>query len=99
MAQLVTDIIDPGVLIDYARQYDIEHARPDNQFTLGSYLPDLLTEDLEFKIRQGALNDVDVAEYRAFDTPAPFTDRPGTTIISGSMAFKRDSTAASTSSS
>lgn len=85
MAKLVTDIIDPGVLIDYARQYDREHARPDNQFSLGEYLPDLLTDDLEFKIRQGSLNDVDVAEYRAFDTPAPFTDRPGTKIIAGSL--------------
>jgi hypothetical protein len=87
MANLLTDIIglEPNVLIDYARQYDIEHARPDNQFTLDEYLPDLLTEDLEFRIRQGALNDVDIAEYRAFDTPAPFTDRPGTKWIAGSL--------------
>lgn len=87
MANLVTDMpgLEPSTLIDYARQYDIEHARPDNQFTLGQYLPDLLTEDLEFRIRQGALNDVDVAEFRAFDTPAKFTDRPGTKLIAGSL--------------
>lgn len=87
MSQLVTDMpgLEPSTLIDYARKYDVEHARPENKFTLGEYLPDLLTEDLEFKIRQGALNDVDVAEYRAFDTPAKFTDRPGTKLIAGSL--------------
>lgn len=84
--QLIYDLIEPQVLLDYVRTYDNEVLRPDNQFSLGTdYFPAVLTEDLEFRIRKGALNDVDVAMFRAFDTPAPMTDRPGTTTMYGSL--------------
>lgn len=83
--KMVYDLIEPKVLLDYTRKYDNEVLREDNQFALGKYLPPVLTEDLEFRIRKGSLNDVDVAEYRAFDTPAPMTDRPGVSILAGSL--------------
>src|SRR4051812_23934025 len=86
MAQMVYDLIDPGVLINYVRAFDNEVLRPEqNNPLLDEYLPDQTTEDLEFRIRKGALNDVDVAEYRAWDTPAPMTGRPGVSFIRGSL--------------
>jgi hypothetical protein len=84
-ANLVTDIIPPATLINYVRQYDIEVLRPDSQFTLDRWLPNVTVEEIDFRIRKGALNDVDTAEYRAWDTPAAMTGRPGVTRISGSL--------------
>lgn len=84
-ASLVYDLVEPQELIDYVRAYDNEVLREEANFVLERWLPNRPTEDLEFRIRKGALNDVDVAEYRAWDTPAPMTDRPGTTRISGSL--------------
>lgn len=85
MAQMVTDLIEPQELIDYVRQWDIEVLRPEAQLTLDRWLPNRLTEDLEFRIRRGALNDVDAAEYRAWDVPAPMTGRPGVSRVEGSL--------------
>src|SRR4051794_14735442 len=85
MANLVLDLVEPQLLIDYVRAWDIEVLRPDAQLELARYLPDRLTEDLEFRIRKGALNDVDAAEYRSWDTPSPMTGRPGVSRISGSL--------------
>lgn len=85
MARLVTDLIDPKLLISYVRQFDQERLKPENQFSLGEYLPDANTEDLEFRIRQGKLQDVDIAEYRAFDTPAKAGSRQGVRWIEGSL--------------
>jgi hypothetical protein len=84
-ATLVYDLVDPLELIQYVREYDNEVLRQEAQFVLDQWLPNITTEDLEFKIRKGALNDVDSAEYRAWDTPAPFTGRPGVTRIQGSL--------------
>jgi hypothetical protein len=83
--QMVFDLIDPAELIEYVRAYDNEVLRPEMQVRLDQWLPNQLMEDLEFKVRQGGLNDVDVAEYRAFDTPAPMTGRPGVRRISGKL--------------
>jgi len=83
--KLIYDLIEPKVLLDYTRTWDNEVLKKDNQFALGAYFPDLMTEDLEFRIRKGSLNDVDIAEYRAFDTPARMTDRPGVSIMYGSL--------------
>jgi hypothetical protein len=84
MANLVYDLVLPRLLIDYVREYDQEVLR--NVFTLDTFLPNRLIDELEYRIRQGALNDVDAAEYRAWDTPAPFTGRPGVTRIRGELA-------------
>lgn len=86
MANLVFDLVDPAELIQYVRDYDNEVLREEANFVLGQWLPDLLTEDLEFRIRKSTLQDVDAAEYRAWDTPAPMTDRPGVFRIAGSLA-------------
>lgn len=85
MANLVYDLVDPAELIDYIRQYDNEVLREEANFVLDRWLPNRPTEDLDFRIRKGSLNDVDAAEFRAWDTPAPMTGRPGTTRISGSL--------------
>lgn len=82
---LVYDLVDPNELIQYVRAYDNEVLREEAQFVLDQWLPNIETEDLEFKIRKGSLNDVDSAEYRAWDTPAPFAGRPGVTRIQGSL--------------
>lgn len=85
MANMVYDLVDPAELIQYVRAYDNEVLRQEANFVLDAWLPNLETEDLEFRIRKGALQDVDAAEYRAWDTPAPMTGRPGVTRINGSL--------------
>lgn len=86
MARMVTDLIDPKLLISYVRAYDQERLRPENRYSLSrDYLPFTLTDDLEFKIRQGGLEDEDIAEYRAFDTPAKAGKRAGVRYIEGSL--------------
>lgn len=85
MANMVYDLVDPATLIDYVREWDLEVNRPQAKLTLDEFLPNRPTDDLEFKIRKGALNDEDAAEYRAWDTPAVMTDRPGVSYIRGSL--------------
>lgn len=85
MANLVYDLVDPAELIDYVRAYDSEVLRAEAAFVLDQWLPNRPTQDLDFRIRKGTLNDVDAAEYRAWDTPAPMTGRPGTTRIAGTL--------------
>lgn len=86
MAQIVYDLIEPETLIRYVREFDNEVLRPtSNLFVLEAWLPNRQTEDLEVRVRKGALNDVNIAEFRAFDTPAPFTGRQGTRWTSGRL--------------
>lgn len=85
MAQLVTDLIDPTDLINYVRQFDLEVLRPDAQLRLQEWLPENTIEDLEYRVRRGTLMDTDTAEFRAFDTPAPMTDRAGVSYIRGKL--------------
>lgn len=82
---MVFDIVPLPILTQYVRAYDIEVLRPEAQLTLDRFLPDQATEDLDFRIRKGALNDVDAAEFRAFDTPPVMTGRPGVSFIRGSL--------------
>lgn len=84
MANIVYDLIEPQLLINYAREFDNEVLR--NRFTLEEFLPNRFVDDLEFRIRQGTISDVDTAEYRAWDTPAPMTGRPGVARIRGELA-------------
>lgn len=83
MATLVTDLIEPAELVEYARAYDTEVLQ--NQFTLQRYLPNRNVDDLEWRVRTGTLTDVETAEYRAWDTPAPMTGRPGTSRKRGQL--------------
>lgn len=79
------DLVDPVELTNYVRAYELEMTRADAAFMLDRYLPNVTTNELEFSVRKGAMNDVDVAVYRAWDTPAPMTDRPGTSRIAGEL--------------
>lgn len=82
---LIWDLVDPAELISYVRQYANERLRDDAQFYLGQDLPVTTTDEIEFRIRKGDLNDIDAAKFRAWDTPAPLTARPGTTRIEGEL--------------
>lgn len=83
MANIVYDLVEPVELINYVRAFDDEVLR--NRFVLDQFLPNRLVEDLEYRIRQGTIQDVETAEFRAWDTPAPFTGRPGITRIQGEL--------------
>lgn len=83
-ANLLTDLVDLGLLTEYVRAYDNEVLY--NQFTLERWLPNQEMADLEYRIRSGTWLDVDVAKFRAFDTPAPMTARQGLTKIRGELA-------------
>lgn len=83
--QFIWDLVDPVELVNYVRAYDMEMQRADAAFMLERWLPNRQTNDIEFRVRQGGMNDVDVATYRAWDTPAPMTDRPGVTSIAGEL--------------
>lgn len=82
---LIWDLVDPTELINYVRAYADEMNRQDTRFVLSRWLPIQTTDEIEFKVRKGDLDDVDVARYRAWDTPAPITGRPGTTRIEGEL--------------
>lgn len=81
----IWDLVDPVELTEYVRAFNFEMMRADAAFMLNAYLPDTTTEELEFRVRRGGMNDVDVAQYRSWDTPAPMTDRPGTSYIAGEI--------------
>lgn len=83
-ATLVWDLVDPAELVQYVRAYDNEVLY--NQFTLQQFLPNVQMPELEYRIRSGTWKDVDVAKFRAWDTPAPMTGRQGFTRIQGELA-------------
>lgn len=74
---------EPALLTNYARAFDNEVLR--NQFALERYLPNEQLEDLEYRVATGEFRDVDVAEYRAFDTQARMTGRQGFGEIRGAI--------------
>lgn len=84
MAQIIYDMVDPAEMTAYARRFNEEVLR--NRFVLDQVLPNVLQEDLEFKVRAGQLTDVDAAVYRAFDTQPPMLSRPGTMRKRGELA-------------
>ncbi len=84
--EMIFDIVDPAELTQYIRRFEHEVLRPEALWTLDRWLPNQFTEDLEFKIRKGGFQDVDAAEFRAWDTPAKMAGRPGTRRISGAIA-------------
>lgn len=75
MANILWDLVDPAELTGYVRAYNDETLRA--RFVLDQVLPNVLLDDLEYRVRAGGLTDVDVAEFRAWDTPPPMTGRPG----------------------
>jgi hypothetical protein len=85
MPSYVWDLVDPTELVNYVRTYDNEVLSQEANFVLDGYLPNVLTDELDFRVRKGSLQDVDAGVFRAWDTPAPLTDRPGTARISGEL--------------
>ena len=83
---MVYDLVEPAVLIDYVRAYDNEVLRQEAAFVLDRWIPNREVDDLEFRVRKSSLQDVDAAVYRAWDTPAPMTGRPGVQRIAGEIA-------------
>lgn len=75
MANLITDLVDPVELTEFVRAFNDETLRA--RFVLDQVFPDRLIDDVEFRVRSGGLTDVDIAEYRAWDTQPPMTGRPG----------------------
>jgi hypothetical protein len=72
---ILYDLVPPNELTDYVRAFNNEVLR--NRFALAQILPNRDVADLEYRIRTGTLTDVDVAEYRAWDTQPTMTGRPG----------------------
>lgn len=83
-ARFLFDLVEPAELTQYVRAYDNEVLR--NQFVLGQFLPDFENSELEYSIDQQTWMDVDVAEYRAFDTQPRMTGRQGFSKIRGELA-------------
>jgi hypothetical protein len=83
MANMIFDLVDPAELTEYVRAYNDETLRA--RFVLEQILPNRELADLEYRVRAGGLTDVDVAEFRAWDTQPPMTGRPGITRKRGEL--------------
>jgi len=83
-ARMVYDLIEPAVLNDYIRAYDNEVLR--NQFALERFLPNFANDSLEWNVNRSTFQDVDVAEYRSWDTQPKMTGRQGFSRIRGELA-------------
>jgi Phage major capsid protein E len=83
MANIIYDLVDPALLTEYVRAYDNEVLR--NQFGLERYLPNRQIMDLEYRLRSGSFEDVDVAEFRPWDTQPGFGHRQGFAKIRGEI--------------
>lgn len=80
---IIYDLIEPALLIEYVRAWDNEVLR--NQFALERYLPNREIMDLEYRLRTGTFEDVDVATYRAWDTPPTVGKRQGFGKVQGEI--------------
>jgi hypothetical protein len=84
MANFVFDLVEPALLTQYIREYDNEVIQ--NDMVLEQWLPNVLNDELEWKAAKGTFRDVDVAEYRAWDTQPKMTGRQGFSRIRGELA-------------
>jgi hypothetical protein len=82
--RFVYDLIEPALLTEYVRAFDNEILK--NQLYLERFLPNQLNDELEWRASKNTLKDVDVAEYRAFDTPPTMTGRQGWNRLRGELA-------------
>lgn len=80
---LITDLVNPAELNGYIRGLAQEENR--NRFSLSNYLPVETVDDVEFRVTQGNLLDVDTATYRTYDAEAPIGKRRGGTRVSGQI--------------
>lgn len=82
---MLFDLINPAELTQFVRSFDNEVLKPQARFVLSRFLPDLMIDELEYRVRRASLQDIDIAEYRSWDTPAPMTARPGISRVRGEL--------------
>lgn len=82
-ARIIYDYVDPALLTRYIREFDNEVLR--NERLLETWLPAVENQTLEWKAPRNSRKDVDVALYRAFDTPPRMTGRQGVASIRGEL--------------
>jgi hypothetical protein len=80
MGQLITDVINIPELIGYVRESAVI-----NGPNLAGIIPPVLVDDLEFELRNLDIPLVQVAKYRAWDTPPPLGKRAGFSTIKGEI--------------
>lgn len=76
---IIYDLVEPDLLVEYARQV------PMPQFTLDQFLPNRNIRDIEYRFSKAALQDQDVAPYRAFDAEAAIGKRQGISRVQGEL--------------
>lgn len=80
---IITDYVEPAELSGYARA-----ALQDlvvNQPGLARWLPHRNIDDLMYRFTKGGDGLVEAATYRAWDTPAPLSKRPGFSRVTGEL--------------
>jgi hypothetical protein len=80
---LIYDLVPPQDLLGYVRELQIEQER--NKFVLAAYLPNDNIDEIEYRITQGNLRDVDVAKVRAWDTETSVGSRQGLKRLIGEL--------------
>lgn len=80
---LSTEYIDPVELTGYVRAALAD--LPQNAFGLSAYLPNVLTDDIDFRASVGQGGLARAASFRAFDAESPISGRKGINRLSGSL--------------
>lgn len=80
---LSSDYITPTELTGYVREALSD--LPQNAFGLSAYLPDVETDDIDFRVTTGGGGLARVAKYRAWDTESPISGRKGVDRLSGEI--------------
>lgn len=80
---LSNEYITPTDLTGYVREALAD--MPQNAFGLSAYLPDVETNDIDFRATVGGGGLSRVAKYRAWDTESPISGRRGIDRISGEL--------------
>lgn len=80
---LSSEYIAPGELTGYVRAALAD--LPQNAFGLSAYLPNVLTDDIDFRASVGGGGLNRAASFRAFDAESPISGRKGVSRISGEL--------------
>lgn len=80
---LSSDYITPVELTGYVRAAMSD--LPQNAFGLSAYLPDALTDDIDFRVSVGGGGLSKAASFRSYDTESPISGRTGISRIQGEL--------------
>ncbi|MEV0608121.1 major capsid protein [Polymorphospora rubra] len=80
---IISDYIEPAELTGYVRAALAD--RQVNQPGLARWLPNRVVDDLVYRFTKGGNGLTEAATYRAWDTPAPVSKRPGFTRTEGEL--------------